>query len=75
MQSDGNLVCYDDNGVAYWSSGTWGNNEAFLIQDGRLEVFGLYQGDLLPAVPAPSSSPASLPTIGQRAQRPPGSRN
>ena len=43
MQGDGNFVCYDDNGVAYWSTSTSGNPDAYLLlqDDGNLVVNAL----------------------------------
>jgi hypothetical protein len=41
MQSDGNLVCYDNNGRPYWATNTNGNPGAWLLvqDDGNLVVY------------------------------------
>jgi hypothetical protein len=40
MQDDGNFVLYDKNGVAYFSTGTWGNPGSLLdVQDGSFAIF------------------------------------
>ena len=41
MQADGNFVCYDDNGIAYFSTGTGQRGSSIILQDdGNLVVYG-----------------------------------
>ena len=45
FQGDGNLVMYDDNGQAFWSSRTWSNNEGSMTiinQDPYIIIYGIY---------------------------------
>ena len=42
MQADGNFVCYDDNGIAYFSTGTGQRGSSIILQRGygNLVVYG-----------------------------------
>ncbi len=43
MQADGNFVTYSPGHVAYWNTGTWGNEGAYLVvqDDGNLVVYNI----------------------------------
>jgi hypothetical protein len=41
MQNDGNFVCYDQSGHAFWAAGTWGHPGSYIVvqDDGNLCLY------------------------------------
>jgi hypothetical protein len=41
MQSDGNFVCYDQSGHAFWATRTWGHPGSYIVlqDDGNLCLY------------------------------------
>src|SRR5688500_5472684 len=70
MQTDGNFVAYDSNTAAYWHTGTWGNDGAYLAvqDDGRVV---LYSAEGAPLWSIPEAPPPPPPVLQPA---PPGTR-
>lgn len=70
MQGDGNLVVYAQGGAALWSSGTYGNNGAYLVVDPagaivirRSNDTSFWGRPFLPGGPPPPPPPSSATVV------------